>query len=134
MKVRVKPEIAICSLCGSPLTIDDEAIECSEGHVFDFTGWGKKMARMLRGLRKWRQRAHVAKPLSAVPPRERDSTVHKRPSSAARVLATSKPRVSVREIDDEINRKADELMRLGVPIETALDRARAQIHARYGLV
>lgn len=53
MRVKIKPEIAICTQCASHLVVDGTELKCEGGHVLSLEGWGGRMGKLVRNWRKW---------------------------------------------------------------------------------
>lgn len=52
MRIRIKPEIAVCTQCSAGLIVDGTDLKCEEGHALSLEGWGGKMGRLIRNWRK----------------------------------------------------------------------------------
>jgi len=53
MRIKIKPDIAVCTQCASTLVVDGDELRCESGHTLSLEGWGGKMGRLIRNWRKW---------------------------------------------------------------------------------
>lgn len=54
MRIRIKPEIAVCTTCSAGLIVDGTDLKCESGHELSLEGWGGKMGRMIKNWTKWK--------------------------------------------------------------------------------
>lgn len=55
IRVKVPPDIAVCSSCGDPLTLDGDTLRCASGHESYLDGWGRRVQRWAAAVREWAQ-------------------------------------------------------------------------------